>query len=195
MPALDAKFNRLCASQSIPLPVSEYYSKPTSFCSVQAIFLTYKYIFFQRLWASIHKAPNLLALECIRPLFNVLKLLLNWLPTILRVLVVLGNNLHRVMFPIAHLQTFWPPRTFFAFPASITTFKSSKSPFVHSFSYSMFIINFHENTITFGIYYTYMFKKELSNLSSEYWNNGIVIILRHLLANRTYVVIDPIVLN
>ena len=77
----------------------------TSFSGVPAAFRTCKTT-FQRLSASVHVEPNFLAFQYIRLLLNVLKWLLEWLPKILRALLVFGNNLHRVMLPVLHLQTF-----------------------------------------------------------------------------------------
>ena len=59
----------------------------SSFCGVPAAFRTCKTA-FQRLSAWVHVEPNFLALECIRLLLNVLKRLLDWLPKILRALLV-----------------------------------------------------------------------------------------------------------
>ena len=73
----------------------------TSFCGVSAAFRTCKTA-FERLSAWVHMEPNFLAFE----LLNVFKWMLEWLPKILRALLVFGSNLHRVMLPVLHLLTF-----------------------------------------------------------------------------------------
>ena len=144
----------------------------TSFCGVQAAFQTCKTA-FQRVSAWVHVEPNFLAFECIRLLLNVLKCLLEWLLKILRALLVFGNNLHRVMLPVLHLQTFLAPQDVIRLP--------SQKP-KRSFSQSMLTINFHQNMMTFGSSFLYIkVMKKNSPQKHFFWHK-----VRHIWVKKNY---------
>ena len=100
----------------------------TSFCGVPVAFRTWKTA-FQRLSAWVHVEPNFLAFECIRLLLNVLKWLFEWPPKILRALLMFGNNLHRVMLPVLHLQTFLAAQDVLRLPRQNHHFKIVQTTF------------------------------------------------------------------
>lgn len=156
---MDIELCRLLVGQITCLGLSQWFIfyhqsqrdiETISFCNIQAAFLTFQ-IVFQRLLASIHMTFTFFAFKCFRLLLKIFRRLLEWLPKILRVLLVFGNNFHRLMLPVLHLWTFLATQDVLGLSSQkINTFKSCKLFWAHSLSHKMFSISCHQNMWTFG---------------------------------------------